>query len=104
MYRIGQEVECINDETSAGCIWDHETTPPVKGHIYVIRSLGRATDGHSGLRLNGLMLSGSSKSHGKFHDLPFRADRFRPLVVQKTDISIFQKLLNPNNHRHLEGV
>ena len=34
----------------------------------------------------------------------FFARRFRPVVEKKTDISIFTALLNPENHKHLEGV
>ena len=34
----------------------------------------------------------------------FWADRFRPLVDRKTDISIFEHLLDPANHKQLEGV
>lgn len=29
---------------------------------------------------------------------------FRPVVERKTDISIFTALLDPANHKHLEGV
>lgn len=36
--------------------------------------------------------------------LPFYSERFRPVVERKTDIAIFTALLNPINHKHLEGV
>lgn len=39
-----------------------------------------------------------------FLEFGYKVTRFRPLIERKTDISVFQQLLNPTNHRFFEGV
>jgi hypothetical protein len=85
MFQVGQKVVCVDDKPRILPI--HEIK---KGEIYTISWFNPVFPDAVFIK-EGLPYS-------------FWADRFRPIVERKTDISIFKKLLNPANHKHLEGV
>jgi hypothetical protein len=93
-FRAGQKVVCI-DESSVRP-WP-KNSAPVKGQVYTVREIGIDVLGGPGLRLNELELTSNSKgvySGAPFRDAFYRANRFRPVVERKTNISIFTKMLD----------
>lgn len=89
-FKVRQKVVCINAKGGfinlCGEVIDsHELT---EGAIYTIRSIGMF-DGVLAVRLQEI----TRRKPDNRWDLPFRADRFRPLVERKTDISIFTEML-----------
>jgi hypothetical protein len=95
-FRVGQKVVCIDASSRFGG-WGIEWAAgeaPIEGHIYtVIRSYCFA--GLPCLWLAEIKRSQSAQAiHGP--DVGYHADRFRPLVTRKTDISIFKAMLNPS--------
>jgi hypothetical protein len=105
-FRVGQKVVCINaDGTHLDGIQEL-----IKGEIYTIARCWRFVPS----MLLTLMLGGISPYVGvSLHergpriwpltgeDIPFSAERFRPLVERKsqTDISIFKKMLDGQSKR-----
>lgn len=107
MFRIGQEIVCIDDDYSIFTFAQLYRTPrrPVKGQKYTVRGLHYVIDERQTILLEeiinpvvrwmapwGLLEPG------------FWISRFKPVVETKTDISTLIALLNPINHKHLEGV
>ena len=92
MFYRKQKVVCVDDSPQGD-----QVSLLVKGNIYTIHSVfDHFLTGKLGVLLVEL------KCHPLFSG--WDAERFRPVVERKTDISIFQQLLNPANHKHLEGV
>ena len=94
-YR-GQKVVCIDDVAKTE--WPRNGVL-VKGRAYIGREVGINVIGEPGLRLYGLELTSEPGTIGfyslkPFRDNFYRADRFRPIVSRKTDISVFTKLLD----------
>ena len=93
-FRVGQKVVCILDAWwSVADGLSNENFPtsilPVKGGIYTVaRSAGHSA-GYDLIELFEPMkhLDGTPR---------FAADGFRPVVINKTDISAFTRLLAPN--------
>lgn len=82
MFRTGQKVVCVDDKPR-----DNGPSGLTEGYIYTIR--GTYLDKRHTVPAVMLeeMKPPASNSRGWF------ADRFRPLVEKKTDISVFTKLL-----------
>lgn len=103
MFYVGQKVVCIVDATA----WRHGRgeIKPQKGSIYTVRTIMPSFRfrGEATIMLVEIVNKPREYAEG-FVECSFRAIRFRPVVERKTDISIFQKLLDPANHRQLEGV
>ena len=81
MYRKGQKLVCVDAESR----WpDVKTTPLKEGKTYTYHGMAR----------NGGLLLVEVVAGIHFHG--FYEDRFRPAVEpkKKTDISVFEKLLN----------
>jgi len=97
MFHVGQKVVCINNKADAGFVWVKGTRPTLNA-IYTVRAVGITTYNNVGLRLNEIILSGyhCCYSHKRFEDAFYRADRFKPVIEKKTDISIFTQLLTPS--------
>ena len=102
MFQVGQKVVCIKDE-DAFAPWNW----PKKGEIYTIRAIGECTPAQTywwGKNVVVWVNEVVNSPDASGQEPGFGQGRFRPLVERKTDISIFEKLLNPANHKHLEGV
>jgi hypothetical protein len=94
-FRVGQKVVCVEP---------HDNPPAsggvVAGKAYTIRELGVAVSNVLGVRLYELEFSCGPREIGcisrkSFKDAFIRANRFRPLVERKTDISALKALLVP---------
>lgn len=96
MFRIGQEVICIKSWVlRPGVGYGHEKLP-VAGVTYHIREIGIGL--HLGwpaalaVRLEEIVNPIGYYSEGEFEPA-FAANRFRPIIKRKTDISIFTEML-----------
>ena len=93
MFRIGQRVVCV-DTTCRGMTGRPVSYWIKEGSIYTIRWIGHWEcpfyPGGICVRLEEI-----ERPSEHWGDCPFYADRFRPLVEKKTDISVFKALLNP---------
>jgi hypothetical protein len=97
-FRVGQKVVCVDDGDSGlrlGC-WDGLLK---KGKEYTVSAIGlvHAWD----LKKFPCILV--AEIFRSVND-PFWAHRFRPVIERKTDISALTALLNPANHKELQGV
>lgn len=88
-FYTGQKVVCVDDSPS------HWGDPSMlkKNSIYTILKV--VNHGH------GVWLVEVGHTRGEFEYAGFRANRFRPAVDTKTDISVFQKELNPKKVKEL---
>ena len=88
---------CVDGAPRNGSIY---SVLPVAGTIYTVEKVawwGRWTSKRSGC---GLWLVGLDRAAGPGNEVhPFAADRFRPAVTRKTDISIFKAMLNHSPSR-----
>ena len=102
-FRIGQEVVCVVDfhkmatPPTYGLTHPHR---PDQGKHYTIRELfWDSTAQREGCRLaeirNPICAFKDETCEGGFPTFCFR-----PVVVRKTDISVFQKMLEPNHLEH----
>ena len=97
-FRVGQKVVCVPDtEADAqthGRVW-HSDVPKI-GAIYTIIGFGSGYYGDYPV-----LLLKEIKNYINFlkRDVGYRASRFRPLVTRKTDISIFKRMLTPNQEK-----
>lgn len=87
--RVGQKVICVDDRFPrhiGGLPWN---SPPHKGEIYTVAKIG-LTHHRDPQHLPCVEIIELP------NDAPLWAHRFRPIVERKTDISIFQRILeNP---------
>jgi hypothetical protein len=99
-FYVGQRVECIDDGWRRPNPW--VTRFPKKSEIFTIREIFISKDdGRTQcLRLDEIQCGVCRLGN----EVGFEASSFRPIVERKTDISIFESLLNPANHKQLEGV
>ena len=88
-FRIGQKVVCV-DVTSPAIRPDARVPWPIVGDIYTVTN--RTIDPWSGVPA--LQLSELPKLHEDGRPIWYQAKRFRPAVERKTDISVFQKILD----------
>jgi hypothetical protein len=85
MFHIGQEVECVDDSPS---YYGHPCGLQ-KGNIYTITIIAQRPDGL------GICVAEEPNTYGDIYAPYWMAERFRPIVKRKTDISIFTKMLVP---------
>lgn len=100
-FRVGQKVVCINDDPNAFYPAGRgDLDGLMKGCIYTVREIGLiGYAGHACVRLEEL------RRPDKYdNDCPYAAARFRPIVERKTDISIFARMLDPENHKQFEDA
>ena len=101
MFHVGQKIVCVNDDAvniavlSGLCdvnfYWPNR---PKKGGIYTLRDvMFDEVFCIYGLRLVEIV-NPVRLFVGGFREGGFREDQFRPLEERKTDISVFQRMLN----------
>jgi hypothetical protein len=95
MFYVGQKVVCIREDWRGG-YGDEEL--PRKGRVYTIRGIdlirGTCSD-QVGLWLEEIVNEPRIYEGGLCDEVSFGHQKFRPLVVRRTDISLFQKMLTP---------
>jgi hypothetical protein len=96
MFTVGQKVVCVN----AGNLFPYYADSPielVEGKIYTVRWVGPSPHpfnrGVPSVRLNEIIRRDEPLTPQR-SDMPWQADRFRPVVERKTDISVFAEMLN----------
>lgn len=101
-FRVGQKVVCVDDEFPGGRHPDL-----FGGGVYTITAIVDSNGSYRGEidRSRAALLLKEVRDKyawpGRGWTDRFRADRFRPLVAKKTDISIFQEMLKT---KELENV
>jgi hypothetical protein len=86
-FRVGQKVVCVDSATR----FIPGSTGLVEGAIYTVIETG------VGLFCGELWITVAEVAARS--DEGFFANRFRPVVERKTDISIFKKMLTPKHER-----
>lgn len=102
-FHVGQKVVCVDDEPSklAGQkVYSHAA----RGVRNIVRNLsGLKKDAVYTVSGFGINHTGSQGIHlaeiKRPNNIPYRIERFRPVVEHKTDIAIFQAMLNPSDER-----
>lgn len=95
-FHVGQKVVCIADWTASQhrLAQRRGVTIPVSGVVYTVRSI-QLLDGHDAHLCFYELVNPVEKfrGHGRMEQ-SFGADKFRPIVTRKTDISIFTAMLH----------
>jgi hypothetical protein len=94
-FRVGQKVVCVRSFSGNE---DYGFALPKKGEIYTVRNKEFSGD-VPGLRFVELKNPVVRHVCGHICEPCFAATGFRPLVTQKTDISIFTDILDRANGR-----
>lgn len=94
-FRVGQKVVCVDSSPLDGTLgWMTDADAPQEGAIYTVT--GNATIRFRGKDHGAVFLMEIKNSaHGGLYG----AFRFRPVVERKTDISVFQKILDDANSK-----
>jgi len=90
MFQIGQKVVCIDDAMNPETV-DYTPMRPRKGEIYTVR--GFLVQSHIegyGIYLEELTNPSIIWSDQDEKEWPFRPERFRPLVDQRSDAKQFE--------------
>lgn len=111
-FYVGQKVVCVRDDFSDAYKHPALIALPRAGSVYTVRKCVRwlflsATQfeiEEAAIYLEEIHNLEHDWIGIGFYEHPFFAGRFRPVVERKTDISIFTALLDPANHKQLEGV
>lgn len=90
-FYVGQKVVCV-DAGNVPAWWYRGEIRPRKNTIYTIREF----DGPSAIRLVEITNRLRCYREG-VGELSFYLRRFRPITEWKTDISIFNRMLNPKS-------
>ncbi len=94
-FHVGQKVVCIDDRYT-NITGKQELTKDI---VYTVRWCGLYDHPRRGTRLcvrvEGITRPADPVEFPDHPDVPFGAFRFRPAVENKTDISIFTKMLTP---------
>lgn len=97
-FHVGQRVVCVNDSHNAGKVpgdvYLESRLLIAKGQVYTIKSIANYAWCKGGICLELLEVPGRGRG-----DFGYAAIRFRPVVERKTDISIFQAMLNTTHKR-----
>lgn len=84
-FHVGQKVVCVDAEWAFygdSCLNDRD---PIKGAVYTVAEVRHFEDGaYLGL-------------HELGDEVLFEHGGFRPVIERKTDISIFTRMLTPND-------
>lgn len=105
-FHVGQKVVCIDDSGHINAngrrgTWEDGDAPKV-GAIYTVRRSFTNEDGDAILWLDEIRRGPIARKEWG-DDVGYGADRFRPVVERKTDISVFTAMLNPSKTReHVE--
>lgn len=99
-FYVGQKVVCVDASSEPGKRWV-PGEEPVEGRVYTVAGVRSAIGPRTGLVLTFKELRRSSlaqrysaaQKYGLWAG--YVAERFRPVVERKTDISIFKAMLNP---------
>jgi hypothetical protein len=90
MFRVGQKVVCIRGTGARVPYRNQVVVGPMRGSVYTVRALQESDQGEEMLLLeeliNPLFVDGL--------EFDFSADRFRPVVERKTDITVFTEILH----------
>lgn len=89
----GRKVVCIDNTPTIGFNWTAGSQPELN-RVYTIRGVGPTVYGGLGILLDEIRLWSPKRDC----ELPYRASRFRPVVEQRTDISMLTALLNVQHH------
>jgi hypothetical protein len=96
MFRVGQRVVCVNQFLDRGC----DEIQPKVGDVLTIRhiSLGETDNGET---MEGLQFLEIRNYPGNYRtgflEVSFSSRAFRPVVEKKTDIGVFNEILNREN-------
>jgi len=96
MFHLGQKVVCIDDKIPEPVAsWD-TLNGLTKGNIYTIRWIGMYKSTRHELHLC-IRVEEIFRKPLDYYGIetPFNANRFKPLIEKKTDISIFTSMLPP---------
>lgn len=98
-FYVGQKVVCVDDDT---CEIDNRQRLFL-GRVYTVRSV-RSTPGaiyahHPNYVDEKTFLALKEITDRVGCDTAYAASRFRPVVERKTDIGIFQAMLNPSREQ-----
>ena len=92
-FRIDQRIVCIDDDWGLAPLCGQVQHWPKKGDVYTVRAIiVNGSNGKVFIRLREIV----NPETDKHHEAEFWAECFRPVVERKTDISVFQRLLQPN--------
>ena len=94
MFGVGDLVVCTDNKKTGGRKWNHPASMPVVGKTYTIADGPFRTKQGPCIRLVEIQNWSEKKPN---HDLGYLARRFAPARKDKgkTDISVFQKMLEP---------
>ncbi len=100
MFYVGQKVVCIDDKSCLRAItenWNLDLHGLKVGEVYTIKWIGNFKHKYLGESVC-VHLVEINRPNCFLHGVPvpFSLKRFRPLEERKTDISIFEAMLNPN--------
>jgi hypothetical protein len=95
-FSIGQKVVYLGDPDQRE-LHPCEVVPEV-GPVYTVRWVGESDYGRPALRLVEIVNPEMHYSRG-VSELCFPMGRFRPVVERKTDISVFERLLDTTKYR-----
>lgn len=99
-FYVGQKVVCIDASNKQGCRWV-PGEEPVEGRVYTVSGVSPAIGPRTGLILSFVeirraeIVQRSARARKLGCWVGYSADRFRPVVERKTDISIFKAMLTP---------
>ena len=98
-FYVGQKVECVDISRGfQNMLGDWSDDRELKiGAIYTIRAVGLYDDDAPVVWLDEILIrrAPKGKKAKNVGDVPYGAWRFRPLIENKTDISIFTEMLKP---------
>lgn len=89
---VGRKVVCTSDGWAA----HNGESVPKKGEVYTIRTANPGVDIPDRIFIRLAEIVNESKGYTNgFYECAFDVRGFRPLTQRKTDISVFQKMLEP---------
>lgn len=98
MFRVGQKVVCVDDSwRTPGPGWGR-TEAIVRGQVYTVHKCFIDEDGDAIVWLAEVRRDKRVRFFWG-EGIGYLSARFRPVVERKTDISVFQKLLQPKPER-----
>jgi hypothetical protein len=91
MFHVGQKVVCIDTSVIPPFYKERSLNGLTVGEVYTVKWIGEFDH-----PMWGIDLCVHVKEILRPHNIPYRASRFRPLVIQKSSSFDFHKLLDPN--------
>lgn len=93
VWRVGQKVVCIEDFSRSTLI-DPRTIAPTVGTVYTLRTIRSDTSDTGIFFLLAELKNPQVVTFTGYIEQAFSSKGFRPVVDRKTDISIFQRILD----------